>query len=269
MFSSRCLKGLVEVAYHGSGSRIAIVTLNSPKTLNAMTVDMGTEFVQVVGGLSKEPGLRAVVLTGAGGAFSAGGDIKFLRSRISDSFEGNVVAMRQFYSRFLSVRELGVPVVAGINGHAIGAGFCVALACDVRVVSESAKLAINFTRLGIHPGMGGTYFLPKLAGFNTASHLILTGDTISGNDALRMGLVQGVYKGADVRDQAIAIAEKIASASRIAVKESLKTLRAGDEVELPAALQREAEAQAVCYAEGVDLNEALNALMEKRSPKFL
>lgn len=268
MLRTRGLCGLIDVAYHGSGKRIAVVTLNSPKTLNAMTVDMGTEFVQAVEVLSKEPELRAVVLTGAGSAFSAGGDIKFLRSRIADTFDGNVIAMRAFYSRFLSVRKLGVPVVAGINGHAIGAGFCVALACDVRVVSETAKLAINFTRLGIHPGMGGTYFLPKLAGFNTASHLILTGDTISGGDALRMGLVQGVYKGDEVRDEAVLIAERIASASRIAVSESLKTLRAGDEVELPAALQREAEAQAACYAEGTDLDEALTALVEKRAPKF-
>lgn len=266
MIRTRGLRALVDVKIGGSG--VAVVTLNSPKTLNAMTVAMGNEFVTAVDSLSKEPKLRAVVLTGAGSAFSAGGDISFLRSRIADTFDGNVLAMREFYSRFLCIRKLGVPVVAGINGHAIGAGFCVALACDIRVVSETAKLAINFTRLGIHPGMGGTYFLPKLAGYNAASHLILTGDTISGKDALRMGLVQGVYPSDDVLNQAVIVAEKIATASKIAVHESLVTLRAGDDVALVNALQREAEAQAVCYAEGVDLNEALNALVEKRLPKF-
>ena len=269
MRKSRIFQRLVNLEFDGVKNSVAVITLNSPKTLNAMTVDMGTEFEKVVADLSTNQDIRAVVLTGSGSAFSAGGDMSFLRSRITDTFDGNVIAMRAFYSRFLSVRKLGVPIVAGINGHAIGAGFCVALACDIRVVSKSAKLAINFTRLGIHPGMGGTYFLPKLAGFNTASHLILTGDTISGDDALRMGLAQSVHSPELVRTEALNIANKIATASKIAVRESLITLRTGDEDKLPLALQREAEAQAACYAEGVDLTEALNALLEKRTPTFL
>jgi enoyl-CoA hydratase/carnithine racemase len=253
-----------------------------------MTVDMGTQFKSIMNNLAAEvmrsnhptndsssndpcPPVRAVVLTGDGSDFSAGGDVSFLRARVKDSHEGNVKAMRAFYDSFLSLRKVGVPVIAGINGNAIGAGFCVALACDIRLVASDAKLAINFTRLGIHPGMGATYFIPRLVGVSAASRIILAGETFSGAEAVRLGLVSASYPTGDkVREEALALAVSIAKGtSPIAVSEVLKTLRGDDERGLPAALQREAEAQAACYAQGRDLSEALDALKEKRSPKFV
>ena len=261
-----------EILTVSSKASIAVVTLQHPPSRNAMTVAMGDQFKQIMDALAAESSsntLKAVVLTGEGPAFSAGGDVNFLNARIHDTRDGNIAAMRAFYDRFLSLRRVKVPVIAGINGHAIGAGFCVALACDVRVAADDAKLAINFTRLGIHPGMGATYFLPRLVGHSTASRLILTGETITGSDALRLGLVSAVFPAAKVREEAIAVAMSIATASPIAVRESLKTLRGDDAAGLPAALQREAEAQAECYAEGKDLSEALLALKEKRNATFV
>jgi enoyl-CoA hydratase len=257
-----------------SNASVAVVTLQSPASRNAMTVAMGDQFKAIMEQLAAEASsgstLRAVVLTGDGTDFSAGGDVNFLRARIKDNHEGNVRAMRAFYDSFLSLRRVGVPVVAGINGNAIGAGFCVALACDIRVVAADAKLAINFTRLGIHPGMGATYFIPRLVGASVASRIILTGDMFSGTEAVRLGLVSAAYPTADnVRQEAFSLAESIAKASPIAVRETLKTLRGDDTTGLPAALQREAEAQAACYAEGKDLAEALTALKEKRAPSFV
>lgn len=260
---------------------VAVVTLRSPASRNAMTVAMGQQFKATMEALAAEvasgktaggssPPLRAVVLTGDGTDFSAGGDVGFLRAPIQDTPAGNIVAMRAFYDSFLSLRRVGVPVVAGINGNAIGAGLCVALACDIRVVEADAKLAINFTRLGIHPGMGATYFIPRLVGVSAASRIILTGDMFSGTESVRLGLTSASYAGAGkVRDEAFALATSIAKASPIAVRETLQTLRGDDATGLPAALQREAEAQAACYAEGKDLAEALTALKEKRSPTFV
>ena len=127
--------------------KVAIVTLNDPKKLNALNASMGEEFKSLVNKLCEDAdtkGLGAVVLTGEGRAFSAGGDLQFLRSRSRDSPTRNAIIMRRFYERFLSLRKLPVPIVAAINGPAIGAGLAVALACDVRVAAEGAKMGITF-----------------------------------------------------------------------------------------------------------------------------
>jgi enoyl-CoA hydratase/carnithine racemase len=272
-FSRRALSGnLVQVSVApvkaGGSGNIATITLSHAASRNAMTVGMGEEFQEAVARLKKDPALKAAVLTGANGFFSAGGDATFLRQRLVSTKEDNYVAMRAFYSRFLSIRDLGVPVVAAINGPAIGAGLCVALACDVRVVEANAKLAVNFVRIGIHPGMGATYTLPRLVGVSVASRLLLTGETILGSEAKALGIAAAAPEGeAATLVAAGEIAESLATASRVAVAETLRTLR-GDPAELDRALEREARAQVVCYAEGRDLEEAMNALKEKRKPQF-
>ena len=156
----------VTVERPGDG-KVAIITLNDPKRLNALNATMGDEFVSIIHDLIESndmDGLGAVVLTGSGRAFSAGGDLNFLKDRSNDTPYRNAVIMRRFYERFLSVRKLPVPVVAAINGPAIGAGLALALACDVRVASKDAKMGITFVGLGLHPGMGSTHFLPRLVG---------------------------------------------------------------------------------------------------------
>jgi enoyl-CoA hydratase/carnithine racemase len=250
-----------------SGGKLATLSLNHAVSRNAMTVGMGDAFKAEIEVLKQDPALRAVIITGAGAAFSAGGDLNFLRNRIKDTPEGNVQAMRDFYARFLSLRDLRCPVIAAINGHAIGAGLCVALACDFRIIAHGSRLAVNFTRIGIHPGMGATYSLPRLVGRTQAADLILTGREFTAEDALRMGLATSACEKSAIIGEAERLAESLATASKIAVEESVQTLR-GDPAELDRALQREAEAQAACYKEGRDLDEALTALVEKRAPKF-
>jgi enoyl-CoA hydratase/carnithine racemase len=233
-----------------------------------MTVGMGNEFLETMTTLGKMPDLRAVILTGAGRAFSAGGDASFLRARIADTPENNVQEMRRFYSRFLSLRDVGVPVIAALHGPAVGAGFCVALASDLRVVHASSKYAVNFVRIGIHPGMGATYSLPRLVGHAAASSLLLTGESITGTEAHRLGLATACCETPEaVVAKAQELALAVGTGSATAVRETLKTLR-GSESALAAALQREAEAQAVNYAEARDLDEALNALKARRAPVF-
>lgn len=148
-----------------STTGIATLTLNEPKRLNALTVAMGDEFASAVAELkSNAAHISSVVVTGAGRAFSAGGDVQFLRDRCNDTPSRNAVIMRDFYDRMLSIRTLPMPTICALNGHAIGAGLAFTLAADFRIAAENAQLGVTFTKLGIHPGMGSSHFLPKLIG---------------------------------------------------------------------------------------------------------
>ncbi|ETW08814.1 hypothetical protein, variant 2 [Aphanomyces invadans] len=159
--------------------QIGIVRLNDPNRLNALTADMGDrveELVQEIKDRADE--FRAIVLTGEGRAFSAGGDLDFLQKRASDTTSRNTVTMRKFYGRFLSLRSLPVPLIAALNGPAIGAGMCISLFADARVVAKDAKLGFTFVHLGLHPGMACTHYLPLLVGAERANHLLLSGKVL-------------------------------------------------------------------------------------------
>ena len=250
---------------------VKLLTLSSPSNLNAMTVSMGEAVVAAVDSLRDLPPseLKAVVLTGEGRAFSAGGDLKFLEARKVDTPTNNSKVMRQFYSRFITaLRTLPVPVVACINGPAIGAGLCFAMGADVRVTHDAAKLGFTFVGLGLHPGMGCTHTIAAACGGQAASRLLLTGDVISGAEAQRIGLVAHSLHDADAASaEAVAIARRIAAQSPLAVRATLLTLRSSSDERLNAALQREADAQAQSYA-SADYAEGLLALREKRPPAF-
>jgi enoyl-CoA hydratase len=202
-----------------------------------------------------------------GKAFSAGGDLQFLLARSKDSPLSNSQVMRDFYGRFLSLRTLPVPVIAAINGPAIGAGFAVTLACDMRIVADDAKVGLTFATLGLHPGMGSTHFLPFLIGPEKASKLLLTGCVISGKEAFDMGLATESVPKDTVLVAARMLAGQIALASPVAVRTTIRTLRMKAEINLEQALQREADCQAHSYNMS-DLQEGLEAVKAKRPPNF-
>jgi len=235
--------------------------------MNALTMDMGVEFQNKISEMCIDSNLRCVVLTGAGKAFSAGGDLEFLLERHADTALHNTTVMREFYQRFLDVRKIPVPVISAINGAAVGAGLCLALATDIRIASKTAKIGLTFTQLGIHPGMGATHFLPKLVGNQVASYLLLTGDLIEGDEAKKLGLVLDAVEQEKVLDTALEMARKIALRSPVSVRTCVRTLRNGQEANLEAALWREADAQAHTYASG-DIVEGAKAVKEKRSPDY-
>ena len=256
---------LVRVARDDADATVTVVTLNQPDNLNAMTVTMGDEIEAVVADLRSLPPseLRAIVLTGAGRAFSAGGDLAFLDARRDDSPTCNAETMRRFYARFLSIRKLPVPVVACINGPAIGAGLCFAMAADVRVTHDKAKLGFTFVGLGLHPGMGATHTIAL-----AASRMLLTGDIVGGQEALALGLVTVSCADAPAAlAEALGIARRIAAQSPLAVRATLRTLRQTADFGLDAALQREADAQAQSYA-SADYAEGLAAIKAKVTPSF-
>lgn len=176
--------------------------------------------------------------------------------------------VRRFYARFLSIRRLPVPIVACINGPAIGAGLCFAMGADVRVTHDRAKLGFTFVGLGLHPGMGCTHTIAQAAGGQAASRLLLTGDVVNGQQAASLGLVAASLADAPAAHaEALGIARRIASQSPLAVRGVLKTLRQAADSGLDAALQREADAQAQSYA-SADYAEGLAAIQAKRPPAF-
>jgi enoyl-CoA hydratase len=248
---------------------IAVVVLDDPERRNAMTVEMGDALQAAAGQLRDREDVRAVVVTGEPPAFSAGGDLGMLedlaRRTREDGFDATET-MREFYARFLTLRDLPVPVIAAVNGHAVGAGLCVALACDLLLVAEDAKVGLNFAKLGLHPGMGGSWMLPNAVGRQQAARLLYTGRLISGTEATSLGMALESLPRDEVLPTALGLAEEIAQASPVVVRQVKQTI--GDPADdLDGALAREAACQAVNYGTD-DLSEGLAAGRDRRAPSF-
>jgi len=247
---------------------IATLTLNREDKLNAMNEAMGDELNAHCHTLMADPDLRVVVLTGAGRAFSAGGDLDMLAGFQSLNVEEGTKVMRAFYERFLVLRELPVPVIAAIGGHAVGAGVCLTLACDIRIASTKAKIALNFTRLGLHPGCGATYYLPRVVGQPTARHMLMTGRTWTGEQALDLGLVHQAVDHTVFVDTVAEAAKEIERVGPLASRQLKVGMKAWhDEDALERALSHEARSQAECY-QTLDFQEGVKAARERRAPAF-
>jgi enoyl-CoA hydratase/carnithine racemase len=245
---------------------VATLTLDDAPRKNAMTEALGDAFAGAVARVSGDARVRAVVVTGAGGAFSAGGDLAMLEHLRTVSFDAARAHMLAFYARYLSILDVTVPTIAAVAGPAIGAGLCVACACDLVVVGRTSKLAFNFTSLGLHPGMGATYFVPRRVGAQRAAELLFTGRRFDGEEAACIGLALDVVDDADVLSRARTLAAGIAAQGPLAVRD-LKASLGVDRAALQAALEREAFAQARSYASD-DLKEGLAAARERRTPRF-
>ncbi|MCK5796754.1 MAG: enoyl-CoA hydratase/isomerase family protein, partial [Deltaproteobacteria bacterium] len=210
---------------------------------------------------------RVVLLRGEGRSFAAGGDFMFLDDRVVDDSEHNRRVMVDYYESFLSVRKIHAPTIAVLHGAAIGAGLCLALACDLRLAAPEAKLGVNFVRLGLHPGMGATWLLPRLVGPAKAKELILTGRIITAQEGLPMGLVNALYPRDDLLSEAMKLADEIAANAPLAVARACATLDGAAERSLWEALRMEANAQALDYATD-DMREGLAAAKARRPPRF-
>lgn len=255
---------LVETSFDSEG--LCLLTLNDPDHRNAMSLEMADAFRAAVETLRGNAAKRIVVLTGAGSAFSAGGDLRMLRKKADLTKSKNVAEMLAFYDAFLGLLTLDVPVIAAINGHAIGAGACVAMACDYRIVSETAKIGFTFVRLGLHPGMGATYTLPRIAGAAVASDLLLSGRVVAAAEAGRLGLVHRVVADDQVLRAAEDYAAELQRGGPQALSGLLTTLRPDPDA-LRVALEREAQQQAENYA-SAEFLEGIAASLERRLPRF-
>lgn len=258
---------------HRDGDVVTLV-FNDPEHRNAMTFAMGELFAERIAGLAGNASIRAVVLTGAGKAFSAGGDMTMLREKAAEGRARPGIArrpirdtMRSFYKLFLAVRDLPCPSIAALNGHAIGAGFCVALACDVRLVANEAKLGLNFTKLGVHPGMAATWTLPRLVGPAMAAELLYTSRLVAGEEAARIGLANRALPAAEVLPAARTMAAEMAVCAPLANRAVKRALARSQDATLEDQLSFEAAEQAITF-ESSDVHEGLDAISERRDPEF-
>jgi len=256
---------LVELEKNDAG--IARLYLNDPDSLNAMSDQMAGQFKAHVDALRQDASVRVVVLSGRGRAFSAGGHLEMLDAKTKKTPDVNRLEMERFYHSFLSLKTLEVPLIAALNGHAVGAGFCVALACDLRIAHKKAKLGLNFLRLGLHPGMGITYSLPRLVGPSAAAELLYTGRIFSAEEGKAYGLLNQVVSVDDFEDSVTKLATQIATSSPEAVKELKLSLKLLEGQPLTACLSREAECQARSYASN-DFRTGLDAAMNKKEALF-
>lgn len=251
----------------------AIVTLmfNRPESRNAMTPAMGEEVVRAVEELRNDRLARVVILTGSGKSFSSGGDLAMLARDTGVPIEGDAPSMegspRDFYSRYLSIRSLPMPTIAAINGHAIGAGLCIALACDMRLAADDAKMGMTFTRLGIHPGMGGTYLLPRLVGTARACELFFSGRIFDAAEGERMGLINRAVPRAELDTAVQTLAASIATAAPIAVRMVKRSIYRGVEHSLDEMIEFEGLSQGYTFTTA-DAREGVSAIIEKREPRF-
>lgn len=248
-------------------NRVCLLTLNQPDNLNAMNDDMARDFKSAMEALKTDTETRVVVITGAGRAFSAGGNLK----KLSESIGTDPVARSKtgyaFYNIFLSIRDLEIPTIAAINGHAVGAGACLAMACDMRLAADNAKIGFTFAKIGLHPGMGAEYFLTRAVGLARTFELLMTGDIIDAGEADHIGLVNHVVPAEKLLPEAIRLAEKIAAMPVLPIRMLKETIPAAAKNDLSEVLHRQAAYQSLCFMTG-DFREGIDALIEKRKPDF-
>ncbi len=250
------------VNYEVQGA-VAILTINRPEALNALNSQVLSDLDEAITKVEADDGVHAVILTGAGRSFVAGADIgemKGFSPRDGKKFgvHGGGV--------FLRLENLSKPVIAAVNGFALGGGCELAMSCDIRLASEKAKFGQPEVGLGITPGFGGTQRLPRIVGISKAMELILTAKVINAAEAERIGLVSAVYPPEELMDKAMELANAICANAPIAVAESKRCIRMGMQTDIATGSAFEAEAFGVtCGTE--DKDEGMGAFLEKRQEK--
>lgn len=250
---------------------IVTLTMNEPEKRNPLTGNRAIpEFLAAIERIHNDPSVRCVILTGNGQSFCAGGDIRVMKRQASA--EVSEMDIRHEYRTgiqrlTLNLFNLEVPIIAAINGHAIGAGLDLACMCDVRIASNEAKMASSFIKVGIIPGDGGAWLLPRIIGMSRAAEMMLTGDMIDAQQALSYGLISRVVPSHELLKTAQDLATRITQHASHGVRLTKRLLREGVRSPLETVLELSAVYQAVCH-KTPDHAEAVNAFLEKRAPNF-
>lgn len=253
--------------------RVVTLTLNRPEERNVIgNLDQCEELNSAIQRANSDPTVSAIILTGAGKAFCAGGNIKKMREYTGFGLAEDPITTRNNYKRgiqsvTLSLWETEIPTIAAVNGSAIGAGCDLACMCDIRIASESAKFAESFLKVGLIPGDGGAWLLPRVVGFSKAAEMSFTGDTLDAKQALDCGLVSSVVTAENLMDEALSLAQRITCHPPQALRLTKRLLRESHHMRLPELLELSAAYQAMVH-ESEDHQEALKALSEKREPIF-
>jgi len=247
---------------------IATITLNRPDKLNAFIGHMRRDLAEALEQAGSDRNVRVVILTGAGRAFCAGGDIAFMaelmQRRDAEEFSRILGAGRRV---ILAIRQMTKPIIASINGPASGAGFNLALACDLRIAANTATFSQSFAKVGLHPDWGGTYFLPRLVPPNKACELFFLGEAIDAQEAARLGIVNRVVAPEELENATMELAQRLRAAPPIALAAAKHAVYVSQAEDLEEMLRYETEAQLRCF-ESDDGHEGVHAFLEKREPKF-
>ena len=246
---------------------VVLLTLDNPAQRNAMSAPMTEAWTATIASLRDDPDVRAVVVTGEGTAFCSGGDPRWIAGEPDAPVHHLRNRMLGFYRAWLSIRDLEVPTIAAINGPAVGAGLCLALACDIRYASASARMSVPFVQLGMHAGMAATYTLPNVVGQARARELLLTGRMVGAEEALSIGLVSSVTADDTFLDTVLETTAGVAATAPIASRLTKVALRDGGHADFDSAIAWEALAQPVTLATE-DLQEGVRASRERRRPVF-
>jgi len=256
---------LYEQDEHG----IATITLNRPERLNALTFEVYRELTDLFAALRDESSVRVVVITGSGRAFCSGGDVHDIIGELfSRNMEGLLEFTRMTCELIRNIRLLPKPVIASLNGTTAGAGACIALASDIRIASEEAKIAFLFVKVGLAgTDMAASYLLPRMVGLAKATEMLFTGDFVSANEAERIGLYNRVVPAAELSTATHDFARQLARGPAFAIGKTKEMLNRELDMDLLAALESEAQAQAICM-QHPDYREAYDAFVTKREAKF-
>jgi enoyl-CoA hydratase/carnithine racemase len=255
--------------YERSDNGVATITLNRPERLNALTFAVYRELTDMFADLRDEKDVRVVVVTGSGRAFCSGGDVHDI---IGELFARDMESLLEFTRMtcdlIRNIRTLRKPVIASLNGTTAGAGACIALASDIRIASDEAKIAFLFVKVGLSGAdMGAAHLLPRVVGLAKATELLFTGDFISAPEAERIGLYNKVVSAGDLAKVTREFAERLAQGPAFALAKTKEMLNREIDMSLSAALDCEAQAQAICM-QHPDYKEAYEAFVGKREPKF-
>lgn len=243
---------------------IVTVTLNRPEKLNAFAGHMRRDLAEVLEHTSSDPEARVVVVTGAGRAFSTGADVGRMRELMNDDDVEEFTRLLGAGRRVLTaIRQMLKPVIAAVNGPAYGAGFNLALACDIRLAAESATFSQSFVKVGLHPDWGGSFFLPRAVPSNIACEMFFLGDAIDARRAAELGLVNRVVADAQLAPETRKLAERLRDAPHAAIAAAKRAVYMSEHESLERMLQYETEAQLQCF-QSRDARDRVRAFLEKR-----
>jgi enoyl-CoA hydratase len=248
---------------------VVLITMNRPNHGNAVVPELAQHLMEILNIIESDLSVRCVVLTGAGRQFCAGADLPAFKAYLDNELPATDEPFnaRVLLPVTLRIYSLRVPVIAAINGGATAGGFDLALACDLRIASSQAKLGETYVNLGLAPGNGGAYFLPRLVGTGKAAELALTGDLVDAETALELGLVNRVVEPDQLLQAAVSLASKIAAKPRLAIEATKQALHAGWHTDLIASLNSSFWTTAALQRSR-DLREGLDAALEKRPPSY-
>lgn len=263
------MKQFSNIVYEEIG-KVARITFNRPDVRNALNLELLGEVIQVVEHLSTSDKIRALIVTGTADVFSGGADVDYLENDLCKQPPTEIYkVLTEYYGKAaLSLRKLPFPVIAAINGPAVGAAFDFSLNCDFRVASKSASMGSIWVRISTIPALGGMFLLPRIVGYGRAAEMIFSGDIISADEAYRIGLVNHVYEDSELQEKTLALATRLSKKAPGAVKIAKNGLNRGLDGTFSGEVDYAVYMQSICLAMA-DCVEGIRAFKEKREPKFI